>query len=400
MIDKNAVYKVEKYLREKGVLDDSFGGLKMQLRKEGKRFSFEEHLQGLIYSQMSAQAVWANIERHFKQIDELFFHYNIHEINGRDGSYFSKGIISIGCGSRLTNKQMVVLHKNIEIMLSIVADYGSMDDFVTSAPAQQIVRKLSDSQSKYKLHQVGPALAWEYIRNVGIDGAKPDLHMKRIFGSSRLGCSKHESASDEEIFTTVKRLSEETGYFMAQIDYILWCFCAKGQGEICTAEPHCGQCPIRDCCSKMVNLSGVKDADFRNETEKSSSSGKSVRDSERKVEKENHYLKKKGYGGLFRDQYFDEYLDFLRNYSDKKRISEGKNILSDATIKTSATDTFFLEKHEDKNFGYWFQNDQTMKEAENCLSKHLAGRKKPQNDLKYYLEDMIAFREFLKDRDK
>ena len=41
-----------------------------------------------------------------------------------------------------------------------------------------------------------------------------------------------------------------------------------------------------------------------------------------------------------------------------------------------------------------------MKEAENCLSKHLAGRKKPQNDLKYYLEDMIAFREFLKDRDK
>jgi hypothetical protein len=155
MIDKNAVYKVEKYLREKGVLDDSFGGLKMQLRKEGKRFSFEEHLQGLIYSQMSAQAVWANIERHFKQIDELFFHYNIHEINGRDGSYFSKGIISIGCGSRLTNKQMVVLHKNIEIMLSIVADYGSMDDFVTSAPAQQIVRKLSDSQSKYKLHQVG-----------------------------------------------------------------------------------------------------------------------------------------------------------------------------------------------------------------------------------------------------
>ena len=157
---------------------------------------------------------------------------------------------------------------------------------------------------------------------------------------------KHECASDEEIFTTVKRLSEETGYFMAQIDYIFWCFCAKGQGEICTAEPHCEQCPIRDSCSKMVNPSGAKDADFRNKTEKSSSSGKSVRDSERKVEKENHYLKKKGYGGLFRDQYFDEYLDYLKEYSDKRRTSEGKDLLSDATIKTSATDTFFLEKHD------------------------------------------------------
>jgi hypothetical protein len=50
---------------------------------------------------------------------------------------------------------MACLHGNIEVMLRIVADYESMDDFVTSAPAQQIVRMLSDSQSKYKLHQVG-----------------------------------------------------------------------------------------------------------------------------------------------------------------------------------------------------------------------------------------------------
>ena len=39
----------------------------------------------------------------------------------------------------------------------------------------------------YKLHQVGEALAWEYIRNVGIDGAKPDTHIRRFLGSNRMG---------------------------------------------------------------------------------------------------------------------------------------------------------------------------------------------------------------------
>ena len=45
------------------------------------------------------------------------------------------------------------------------------------------------SEGKYKLKYVGKALAWEYLRNVGVDGAKPDTHLKRILGSNRLGYS-------------------------------------------------------------------------------------------------------------------------------------------------------------------------------------------------------------------
>lgn len=43
------------------------------------------------------------------------------------------------------------------------------------------------SSGKYKLKFIGYALAWKFISNVGIDGAKPDLNMRRILGRDRLG---------------------------------------------------------------------------------------------------------------------------------------------------------------------------------------------------------------------
>jgi len=121
---------------------------------------------------------------------------------------------------------------------------------------------------------------------------------------------------------------------------------------------------------------------------------------ERATKTGTHLIKEKRYGGLFRDQYFNDYFEYMREYSDKKNMSEGKKLLSDATIRTNATDTFFLEKHEDRDFGYWFESDQTMKEAEECLAKHLVCRKNPKKDLKCYMQDMFIFREFLKDRNK
>lgn len=45
-----------------------------------------------------------------------------------------------------------------------------------SEPTHKIVRKLSNYWSQYKIKMLGEALAWEYIRNVGIDACKPDTH--------------------------------------------------------------------------------------------------------------------------------------------------------------------------------------------------------------------------------
>ena len=247
-MDKEIVCRIKDYLKEKGIADIDGETTKMDLRAGGKVFSTEEHLQGMIYSFLSAQTVWANIERNFASIDRLFFYYDKEQIKQKEYTYFVTGLKQLGCGSRLTNGQMKVLHENIETVERIIDEFGSMDAFITSRPQRVVVELLSQGGSRYKIKQFGPALAWEYLRNVGVDGAKPDVHMKRILGSERLGVSQMENASDDEVLDVVEQLSKDTGLWMAQIDYLIWAYCATDKGEICTASPRCNKCVIKDYC--------------------------------------------------------------------------------------------------------------------------------------------------------
>jgi hypothetical protein len=98
------------------------------------------------------------------------------------------------------------------------------------------------------MKMLGEALAWEYLRNVGIDGAKPDTHLRRFLGADRMGTGKHSPATACEVNAQVAILSEQTGLSKAEIDNLIWSFCADGFGEICTATPHCNSCPISDWC--------------------------------------------------------------------------------------------------------------------------------------------------------
>lgn len=101
-------------------------------------------------------------------------------------------------------------------------------------------------------------------------------------------------------------------------------------------------------------------------------------------------------GGRYRDQYFDKYMDFLRKVTDESRKKEGKTPYSDVTLKTMATDTFFLEKHEDRDFKEWLESDDSLNDARQALIDHFTGRRKnPAKDAEYYVQRMIDFKRFL-----
>lgn len=129
-------------------------------------------------------------------------------------------------------------------------EYGSLDAFVVSEPAADIVRRLSDVRSPYKMKGLGEALAWEYLRNVGIDGGKPDTHLRRFFGSERIGISLSPIATEGEVEQALNELSAEGSYNRFEIDYLIWCYCASGKGEICMKTPKCDRCVIRKHCRK------------------------------------------------------------------------------------------------------------------------------------------------------
>lgn len=244
------VKKVQDYLESRNIVKVSGEVTPMDLRKNGKKFTLQDHLQGMIYSLMSAQTVWANIERNKTNIDRIFFNYNPEKILEKDYTYFVNALGVIRCRSRLTNGQMKALHENVMTMQRIEKDYGSVDAFVTSDKVERIVEMLTKAGSKYKIKMMGEALAREYLRNVGVDSGKPDVHMKRIMGSERLGVSHFPEATNEEVVAKLQELSDKTGLWMSQIDYLFWAYCATDKGEICTANPRCNMCVIRDECRK------------------------------------------------------------------------------------------------------------------------------------------------------
>lgn len=239
---------MQEYLNAKGLLHNFVLEQRINERKSGRKFSIEEHIAGLIYSQLSNQTEWSRISPHLSEIDELFFHYDINRIISAPYTYFVNGIYGLKCGNISTKAQMKSLNFNISQMQKIERTHGSMDAFVVSAPAYKIVEKISSSKSAIKFKMIGPALAWEYLRNVGVDGAKPDTHIRRFLGAARMGKSKAEIASPVEVYNQIEQLADETNFSRVTIDNIIWSYCANGFGAICTATPKCNLCAIRDLC--------------------------------------------------------------------------------------------------------------------------------------------------------
>lgn len=135
----------------------------VEARKSGKTFSESDHVRGLVYSLLSNQRPWAGIHSHLNEIDEIFFGFNVQKIRETDGDYFADALRAIKCGNRNIRLQMKALSGDIAIMDQIIERYGSLDAFVTSAPAYEIVHQLSSADSEYKLKGLGEALAWEYL---------------------------------------------------------------------------------------------------------------------------------------------------------------------------------------------------------------------------------------------
>lgn len=242
------IFRIRDYLAARGLKYESAIDEGIKARQNGKQYSFSEHTKGLIYSLLTNQTPWKRIVPHLREVDAIFFNYDIDAIKGTPTVYFETELRRIRCGNRNTRAQMNALHGNIEVFERIAKKYGSLDAFVISSPAHEVVSILSSNGSEYKLTQVGEALAWEYLRNVGIDGAKPDLHLRRFFGCDRMGYSEKESASVSEVLAAVDSLSEITGLTKATIDNLIWSFCADGYGEICTSSPRCFECVIKDFC--------------------------------------------------------------------------------------------------------------------------------------------------------
>jgi hypothetical protein len=207
----------------------------VEAREKGKCFSFDEHLEGFIFAQLSNQRPWGTIIDNKENIRNIFMNFDKNKILEMEYMYFIDELKKIKCANRSINSQMKSLKENISMFEQIERDYQSIDNFITKDRPIIIAEILSGGI--YKMKQMGIALTMEYLKNVGIDASKPDVHICRILGSDRLGYSKSKVASEREAMEIIKKIAIEGNLKEIEVDALLWQFCAINYGNICGAAP-------------------------------------------------------------------------------------------------------------------------------------------------------------------
>lgn len=224
----------------------------VNLRKNGKKYTFEEHLKALIIAQLSNHR-WGdnNIRENMDAIDEIFHNYNKNYLKIVDSSILVKKLRSIHCTNPMINNQMKALSKNIMVLEKIEKDYGSLDNFVNTESPNDIANMLNDG--KYKMAQVGRAFAYDYLKRVGINTCKKSVQLKRLFGSHRLGIVENENATEQQVLNIIKKIANLNNCDEIVVESILIQFCLLRSANICGEYPNCEKCKIRSYCNYNNN---------------------------------------------------------------------------------------------------------------------------------------------------
>lgn len=246
------LFIIKDYLEKRHIEYNADAISSIEERNKGKLFAKRDHIRAMIYSLLTNQTVWSRIQPLLPSIDRIFHDYDAEYIKAQDPDNLAEKLFYLKCGNMSTRKQMKALKGNIEVFERIEHEYGAIDKFIITHTPEELVTAFSDADSEYKLGMMGEALVWEYLRNVGIDGVKPDTHIRRFLAGNRMGRADVGSpASLKDVADQVEKLSERTGLLKAEIDNLIWSFCAEGYGEICTAKPHCERCPIKSKCAHI-----------------------------------------------------------------------------------------------------------------------------------------------------
>lgn len=259
----NAVLLMEKYLnenvQERKLWKKSFVKDQIKKRKEGGTFDLSDHVRAMVYSMLSAEKEWYLVQPHIDNgdIDNIFKEFCVDELLQCEAGKLTEQIREKQCASRLTSRQMEALSVNINKLIEIEKQCGSVDTFYQCLcdkdnTYKMLICTLSSIGSPYKLQQMGEALVTEYLKNVGYDICKPDRHICRVLGCNVLGCSDKEEVPVYEAIDIMSFIANELNKPIAEVDYILWSYCAKGYGQVCTKSgTNCDRCVIKNFCCKQ-----------------------------------------------------------------------------------------------------------------------------------------------------
>lgn len=216
--------------------------------KTDYKFTKRDHCEGLLLSILSANRPWIGIQQHFDDLREVFHNYDPDFLRSADPQQLTKDVVAIDCGNRRISKQMEEVSYNVGILDYYEKKFGDVD-----APMQMAVENptevlwaFSDKKSLLKFKGVAIALAAQYMKNLGIDLIKPDVHIRRII--QRFGWTIWLPDEMESI-RICKNIANQYDITMMEVGTILWQYCAVGYLEMCGADPKCSSCVACETCN-------------------------------------------------------------------------------------------------------------------------------------------------------
>lgn len=234
----------------------------IEKREQGVHFTVSDHIRGMVYAMLSSGISWERVEKDIDEstgrilsIDKIFQNYDTDILLSCSVETLKEEIKVQKLAGISTNNQLKgLIPGNIRKLKQWEDTFGSIDSYYKrfiekDSSFQTLIETLSQSDSENKMKQLSEALTAEYLRNVGYDLAKPDRHVRRILGNSILACSELEIVPVFEAMEIVRMIADILNRHVAEVDYILWSYCATGYGEICTSRrPLCCDCVIRKYC--------------------------------------------------------------------------------------------------------------------------------------------------------
>lgn len=154
---------------------------------------------------------------------------------------------------RNKNKLKAIIYNAAEFN-KIIIEYGSFDNYLTHFSNHDILYH----DVKDRFHFLGEITTFDFLKRIGLNLIKPDVHIRRLF--YRLGWipSKRETQKNiRKIFKIAEYISEQTSQNLNMIDGVFWLFCS-GYGDVlkydvCGARPRCNECYVKNCKYKEEN---------------------------------------------------------------------------------------------------------------------------------------------------
>ena len=256
--------QLRRRLTEKQLFENTHIAKQIERREQGKNFTLADHIRGMVYAMLSSGIPWKQVEGGIDEktgrittLDEILYNYEPDMLLSADPGDLRDKIKAHKWASQSTLKQMTgLIRTNIQKLIGFQEESGSIDAYYQrfieeDSTYQTLITNLASPSNKDKLAEMGGALTAEYLRNVGYDISKPDRHICRILGSNYLCCSDSKTVPVFEAMDIVKQIALLCGRRTAEVDYILWSYCATGYGEICTVQkPKCWLCAASDFCDR------------------------------------------------------------------------------------------------------------------------------------------------------